>query len=92
MFVVGGISRKLVGPREETHFFQGYGATAIDPLALAYYRYAWAVGDIGAFGEQVFFEPDPGPDPQRAVADLFMRLFQPGEIVDLALSSGERPA
>ena len=87
MFVVGGISRKLVGPREEAHFFRGYGATAIDPLALAYYRYAWAVGDIGAFGEQVFLRPDLGPDAQRAAADLFIGLFQPGEIVDLARSS-----
>ena len=92
MFVVGGISRKLVGPREEAHFFRGYGATTINPLALAYYRYAWAVGDIGAFGEQVFFQPDLGPDTKRAAADLFMGLFQPGEIVDLALSSSERPA
>ncbi len=92
MFVVGGISRELVGPREEARFFQGYGTTAIDPLALAYYRYAWAVGDIGAFGEEVFFRPDLGPDTKRAAADLFMGLFRPGEIVELAFASSDRPA
>lgn len=92
MFVVGGISSKLVGPRDEAHFFQGYGATAIDPLALAYYRYAWAVGDIGAFGEQVFFRPDLGPATRRASADLFMSLFNPGAIVALALASNDRTA
>jgi len=42
------LARPDIGPREEALFFRGYGATAIDPLALAYYRYAWAVGDIGA--------------------------------------------
>ena len=90
MFVVGGISSELVGPREEAHFFQGYGATTIDPLALAYYRYAWAVGDIGAFGEEVFFRPDLGSITKRAAADLFMGLFSPGAIVALAFASSER--
>lgn len=90
MFVVGGISRRLVGPAEEAHFFQGYGATTIDPLALAYYRYAWAVSDIGAYGEEVLFRPDLGPDSRRAAADLFKVLFQPGEIVELAFASSDR--
>jgi spectinomycin phosphotransferase len=90
MFVVGGISSKLVGPREEALFFRGYGATAIDPLALTYYRYAWAVGDIGAFGEEVFFRPELGPATRRAAADLFMGLFRPGEIVALAFASDDK--
>ena len=92
MFMVGGISRKLVGPEDEEHFFRGYGGTGVDPLALAYYRYAWAVGDIGAFGAEVFFRPDPGRDTKRAAADSFIGLFQPGEIVELACSSSERTA
>ena len=89
MFVVGGISSKLVGPREEALFFRGYGATDVDPLALAFYRYAWAVGDIGAFGEEVFFRPDLGPVTRRAAVDMLMGLFQPGEIVALALASDD---
>ncbi len=92
MFVVGGISSTLVGPREEALFFRGYGATTVDPLSLAYYRYAWAVGDIGAFGEEVFFRPDLGPETKRAAADLFMGLFRPGEIVALAFASSDRTA
>lgn len=91
MFVVGGgISRDLVGPREENLFLQGYGAAALDPLALAYYRYAWAVSDIGAYGEQVFFRPDLGEVTRRAAVDLFKSLFRPGAIVDLALSHPPR--
>lgn len=58
-----------------------------DPLALAYYRYAWAVGDIGAFGEQVFIRPDLGSDAKAAAVDRFMTLFRPGEIVPRAFAS-----
>lgn len=88
MFAVGGgISREFVGPRDEELFLQGYGATTIDPLALAYYRHAWAVGDIGAYGEEVFVRPDLGPVSKRAALDKFRSLFLPGSIVELALAS-----
>ncbi len=87
MFVVGGISEKLVGPTEEAHFLEGYGAAAIDPIALAYYRSTWAVGDIGSYGEQVFFRPDLGPISVQAGVDGFTSLFAPGEIVALASGS-----
>jgi len=92
MFVVGGISSELVGPREEELFFQGYGATTLDRLALAYYRYAWAVSDIGDFGAQVFFRPDLGQVTRRAAVKLFMGLFMPGQIVALAFASGDQAA
>ena len=93
MFVVGGgISSQLVGPRDEELFLQGYGATTVDPLALAYYRYAWAVSDIGAFGAQVFLRPDLGPVTRRAAVDAFMGLFLPGNIVALAFASDDRVA
>ncbi len=84
MFVAGGISRSLVGPRAEELFFHGYGEVEIEPLALAYYRYAWAVQDIGGYAEQVFSRPDLGAVTKRAAADICMSLFEPGEIVELA--------
>lgn len=88
MFVTGGgISERLVGHPEEGLILQGYGAAAIDPLALTYYRYAWAVNDIGAFGEEVFFRPDLGQISRQEAADLFMSLFLPGEIVALAFAA-----
>lgn len=94
MFVLGGgISRELVGPREEELFLRGYGPVTSDPdpLALAYYRYAWAVSDVGAYGEEVFFRPDLGPVSRRAAFDTFMSLFRPGEIVALAFASDAGP-
>jgi spectinomycin phosphotransferase len=88
MFVAGGgISRDLVGRREEELFFRGYGETAMDPLALAYYRHAWAVQDISDFGEQVFLRPELGTASKRAAAELFESLFDPGSIVALAHES-----
>jgi spectinomycin phosphotransferase len=91
MFVVGGgISRALVGPRDEELFRQGYGETGADPLTLTYYRYARAVEDIGAFGEQVFFRPDLGADSKRTAVEYFQSLFLPGNIVDLAIGSDEQ--
>ncbi|GAC1432925.1 MAG: aminoglycoside O-phosphotransferase APH(9)-Ia [Chloroflexota bacterium] len=88
MFVLGGgINRALVGPREEELFLQGYGAVETDPLALAYYRLAWAVGDIGAYGLQVVARPDPGPVSRQAAVESFLSLFAPGRIVDLALNA-----
>lgn len=91
MFAVGGgISRSLVGLREEELFLQGYGATPRDPLALTYYRYVWAVSDIGEYGAQIVARPDLGVVSQRAALEIFLSLFKPGEIVDLALQSGDR--
>jgi spectinomycin phosphotransferase len=70
MFVIGGIGRDLVSSQETAFFLQGYGDTAVDSGALAYYRYAWAVQDMGAYGEQVFFSPDLSEETRRdAVRD-----------------------
>lgn len=88
MFVVGGgISKQLVRPGDEELFLEGYGQTTIDLVAIAYYRYAWAVSDIGEFATQALCRPDIGPDGRRKAVDFFMTLFQPGNIVDLALTA-----
>ena len=49
MFAIGGISSALVSPHEEAAFLAGYGPVTVDQLVLAYYRYVWAVGDIGSY-------------------------------------------
>jgi len=51
---------------------------------LAYYRTAWAVQDIAAYGEQVLMMPTLGEETRRAAVDGFVDLFEPGNIVDLA--------
>jgi spectinomycin phosphotransferase len=84
MFVVGGIGHGLVRPHETEAFFEGYGRTAIDPLLLAYYRVAWAVQDLAAYGEQVLMAPGLGEASRRDALDGLMSLFEPGNIVEIA--------
>ena len=90
MFIVGGIGRDLVSPHETACFFEGYGGTTIEPLALVYYRYAWAVQDMAAYGERVFFLPGLGEESRRDAVRGFIDLFEPGNIVDIALASDQR--
>jgi spectinomycin phosphotransferase len=93
MFVIGGgLRRELVAPHQEELFFQGYGTTTVDALAIAYYRYARAVSDIGYVGEQVFFRPDLGPASKRTAVERFLLFFQPGSNVPQALGSDEQAA
>ncbi len=87
MFVVGGIGRGLVSPHETECFLQGYGDTAIDPHALTYYRYAWAVQDMAAYGERVILTPDLSEESRRDALHGFMSLFESGNIVDIAFGS-----
>jgi spectinomycin phosphotransferase len=86
MFVIGGISRQLVKPENEAAFLSGYGSTSVDTLALAYYRYAWAIDDIGSFTEQML-TPGEGEANKQYALELFQKVFEPGNIVQIALES-----
>jgi hypothetical protein len=87
MFVVGGIGRDLVRPSDTECFFQGYGEVTIDQRLLTYYRTAWAVQDLAAYGEQILMAPALGPESRRAELAGLMDLFEPGNIVDIATAS-----
>jgi spectinomycin phosphotransferase len=84
MMVVGGLGPGLVGPRETALFFEGYGATPVDPLSLAYYRYLRALGDIAADAERVYSMPELGAESRRQAVRLIKSCFRPGGIIDLA--------
>jgi spectinomycin phosphotransferase len=88
MFFVGGIMRKLLQPHNTEHFFRGYGDAAIDPDALVYYRNAWAVQDMAADGERVFFLPDLSDASRQDAVRMFKLLFEPGYIVSIASAAG----
>jgi spectinomycin phosphotransferase len=87
MFVVGGIGHGLVRPSDTECFFQGYGHTGVDPDLLAYYRCAWAVQDVAAYGEQALLAPGVGQETRRAAVAGFKDLFEPGNIAGLALEA-----
>jgi spectinomycin phosphotransferase len=84
-FVVGGgIGHGLVRPSDTDAFFGGYGPADADPRLLAYYRCAWAVQDVAAYGEQVLLVPGLAEAVRRAELAGFEDLFAPGNIVDYA--------
>jgi spectinomycin phosphotransferase len=88
MFFIGGIMRELLQPHHTEYFFRGYGDTAIDLDALLYYRNAWAVQDIAADGERVFFLPELSDASRQDAVRMFKLLFEPGYIVSIASATG----
>lgn len=84
MFVITGIGAGLVEPKQEAWCLKGYGPTVIDAEALTYYRYAWAVADIAAFGAEALLREDLGADTRAAAVDWLRSLFAPGNIVEIA--------
>ena len=92
MFFVGSIGPGLVKPQETGQFLGGYGQAAIDMRALAYYRLAWALQDLAAYGESVCFTPDLDEATRRAALESIIGMFAPGNIVDMALATDSRAA
>lgn len=83
MFIGGGVGAIWDSAREETLFYQGYGATDIDPVALSYYRYERIVEDVASYGEQIFGEQGSVEDREEGLRQL-MGQFRPGRLVDIA--------
>ena len=87
LFVAGSIIARRVTKHEETCFFAGYGATEVNWEALTYYRYERALEDVYEGGRSVFFNPLTSRAVKEADAQLTMRLFEPGDIVEAALEA-----
>ncbi len=80
--LVGG-SSVWNGAREADLFYQGYGPTKIDPIALAYYRFERIIQDIAAYCEQLFLTDAGGQDREQSL-QYFTGQFLPNHEVDLA--------
>jgi spectinomycin phosphotransferase len=63
---------------EGTAFYHGYGPAEINRVVLDYYRYEWAVQELGDFGERVFCIPGFGEATRRDSLRGFKQLFAPG--------------
>jgi len=66
-------------------FADGYGPVAIDPLALAYYRYEWVVQEIGDYGARIVLDPNSTEETRADAVSGLLQLFEPGDVVDAAL-------
>jgi spectinomycin phosphotransferase len=87
MFVGGG--QGFVGhtaQEEETLFYQGYGQTQIDPIALAYYRYERIIQDIAVYCEQLFLTTEGGEDREQSLRYLTSN-FLPNGTIEIAYAS-----
>ena len=83
MFVGAGIGNVWRSSREAELFYQGYGPTEIDPMALTYYRYERIVQDIAAYCEQLLLT-DVGGEDRAVELRHFVNSFLPNSVVEIA--------
>jgi spectinomycin phosphotransferase len=88
MFIGGGVGGGGHTAQEETLFYQGYGQTQIDPIALAYYRYERIVQDIAAYCEQILLTHEGDEDRKEGLQQLKSQ-FLPNDVVEMAYKSEE---
>ncbi len=87
MFVGGGLGGDGHTPDEEIAlFYQGYGQTEADSLALAYYRCERIVQDIAAYCLEILDMTVGAEDRARGLHQLSAQ-FEPGNVVELAFHS-----
>jgi spectinomycin phosphotransferase len=68
-------------------FFQGYGETEIDWVALTYYLWERVVTDLIECGRQVFFRDDLGEETKADACRLFRDILSEGNEADTARSA-----
>ena len=68
-------------------FFQGYGQTEIDWVALTYYQCERAVTDLIECAQEVFFRGDLGEESKADAVQLFSDLFAENDNVDAAFAA-----
>jgi spectinomycin phosphotransferase len=85
MFIGGGVGGIWNTDQEARWFYQGYGQTEIDLVALAYYRYERIVEDIAEFSERVFGMQGSVQDRRRGLR--LIEQFAPNNVVEIASRS-----
>jgi spectinomycin phosphotransferase len=70
-------------PMEEVPFYEGYGETKINLLALAYYRYDRILNDFAAYCEALLLTEAGGADREPSY-ETFVRNFDPGNTIEIA--------
>jgi spectinomycin phosphotransferase len=96
MFIGAGLWGGHRTPQEEERlFYRGYGPTEIDPVAIAYYRYARIVEDVAIFSRRILAGPEGREDRELCLRYLRSN-FAPGGTIEQAVvarrSTITRPA
>jgi spectinomycin phosphotransferase len=87
MFVgsgLGGNGHTL--QEEEILFYQGYGQTQVNPIAMAYYRYERIIEDIAVYCEQILLSDEGGEDREQSLEYLKSN-FLPNGTIEIAYQS-----
>lgn len=87
MFVRGAVAGSTDGVKEEALFFEGYGNTEVDPVAIAFYRFEWVVQEIADYGQRVFLMRELGEETRQDAVRGLIQLFDPGDVVEEAYES-----
>jgi spectinomycin phosphotransferase len=88
MFIGGGQGYVGVNDQEEeTHFYHYYDLSAIDPIAMAYYRYERNLYDLSVECPRIFSRTLPARDRAHSL-EIVTWLFLPGSSIDMAHKSG----
>jgi spectinomycin phosphotransferase len=82
MFIGGGVGGIWHNDQEARWFYQGYGQTEIDLVALSYYRYERIVADIAAYSEHIFGMQGSVEERQKGLR--LINQFLPNNVVEIA--------
>jgi spectinomycin phosphotransferase len=82
-FMGGGSAGTFNTPVEDALFYQGYGPTTIDPIALGYYHYERIVADFAAFADEILGPRGSAEDRAQGLG-YFAGNFGPGGVIGLA--------
>jgi spectinomycin phosphotransferase len=83
MFIGGGISLAQTSAIGEALFYQAYGPTQVDQMALAYYRYERIVQDIYEYCQQLLASQAGAEDREQSYQYLASN-FLPGNTIEVA--------
>ena len=86
MFVGGGLGDSGYTPQEEeAMFYQGYGQTNINQIAIAYYRYERIIEDIAVYCDQILLSEEGGKDRKQSLGYLKSN-YLPNSTIEVALA------
>lgn len=71
---------------EIDRFYRGYGATVLDPIALAYFRYERILEDIALYCDDIWSSTDDGADRHQALVYLQSN-YRPGGPIGTAIAA-----
>ncbi len=81
MFIGSGLGDSGYTPQEEkAMFYQGYGQTNINQIAIAYYRCERIIEDIAVYCEQILLSDEGGEDRKASLENVKSNFLPNGTI------------